>query len=438
MSHRTVLRPPDEALPVPVLRLVILALACTLLPTFLIGALAAPLGADLGVGTGTIGAAVSAFFITASTLSVVGGRIVDRFGDALGFRVGLVGVALATAGIGFLASTGVHLFLGFLLIGASLTLVDAAIARSIAFGVGWRRQGLAFGLKESSVPTASMLAGVSLPLLGATLGWQIPFRIVAVLALLVAASVPREPRVPPAGTTGTPAGAEHGAGEAGGGVDGEVAATTTAVDTSPLTLLAVASGIGGGVAAAVVTFLVPTALMVGLGATAAGLVLAGASVISILVRLAVGVAADRHPRRLMEMIVVGLGCGLVGTTALALAAWGRAPTAQVGELVAPVADPGTLSVTLLVVGAVLLVGPGWGWTGLVFLTAVRLLPDHPARASSRILMGLAGGGAVMPLAAGWGAERFGFGWTWGVASALMALAVALSITVRARERATLR
>lgn len=540
-------RPPASALPLRAMRVVVASLAIGLLPTFLVGALSVPISDDLEVGTATIGAAVSAFFLAAALSSVPAGRQVDHRGAAFGYRTGLTGVGLTAGVIGLVASAGWHLVVAFAFAGASLAFVDPSITRTITGSVGWRRQGIAFGVKEAAVPSASMVAGVTLPLLGETVGWQVPFLVVAALALGLAALVPssieaggaersvRARRRPPAATAGgtsqtalpspgqgedrhdghgrekhadeAPApqgigqpgdqrrtdrsrGQQHPDGHggdghtAGDGVDGHVTErgvgpcsderavpAHTAERTVPahtagrtaderddrhgqesdhpdgggtavrrLALLALGSGLGGGAGAAVATFIVPTGIVLGVGATAAGLILSVASLGSIGVRLGAGWFVDRRPRAVLDLLVALLAAGLVGGVALAVAAHLGAPPVEVDALagaveVAGATDPAATGVViLLVTGALLMLGPGWGWTGLVFLTATRLTPERPAQASGAILAGLGGGGALFPLGAGWLAESIGFGWTWTIVAAAMALSVLLMMTVRATRR----
>jgi MFS family permease len=541
------------------MRVVVVSLATGLLPTFLVGALSVPISDDLDVGAATIGAAVSAFFLAAALTSMPAGRQVDRRGAAFGYRVGLTGVGLAAGAVGLLVSAGWHLVVAFAFAGVSLAFVDPSIARTITGSVGWRRQGIAFGIKESAVPSASMLAGITLPLLGATLGWQLPFLTVAVLAVVIAVLVPsnievanphrgssratratseamrdrssvttdtgdsirdaspvrtigkagprRGKRASGAtaggGTTdadtersGTPAprAEPQAADDAEAAADVEAAAAVRAEEvrtheltderttehtherttehtherttehthertTEPthertrepthertdgrtsggLVLLAVASGLGGGAGAAVATFIVPTAIVIGVGATAAGLVLSAASLGSIGVRLGAGWFVDRRPQAVFDLLVALLGAGLVGGIALAAAAHLGAAPVEVDALAGAVVVAGETAsatpvvVTLLVIGAVLLLGPGWGWTGLVFLTATRLTPERPAQASGTILAGLGGGGALFPLGAGWLAESVGFGWTWTAIALAMSLSVTLMLIVRAKR-----
>lgn len=443
-------RPPADALPPRALRVVVAALMISLLPTFLVGALSVPIGEDLEVGTGAIGAAVSAFFVAASSLALLGGRAVDRIGARTGYRIGLLGIATAAGGVGLLAVEGWHLAVGFALGGASLAFVDPSIGRTIAGSVGWRRQGMGFGIKEAAVPTASMVAGFTLPLLGPVVGWQVPFLVVAGLAVGLALLVPGDiesimaPPAHDATLTGRRAArAERVASRATrrGTRTGDEPPDEPDGDLRGLALLAAASGLAGGVGAAVATFVVPTALLLGLGAAAAGALLSGASVASVLIRLGAGWLVDRRPRAVFDLLVGLLAAGAVGMAALALAAHagpGPVPVdVAAGEVAVTAIVPdagaaGAGAIVLLVIGAVLVLGPGWGWTGLVFLTAIRLVPRRPAQASGAILAGLGGGGALFPIGAGWLAESVGFGWTWTVVAVAMVTAVALMAVVRAK------
>lgn len=437
------------------MRVVVAALVFALLPTFLVGALSVPISEDLGTGTSAIGAAVSAFFLTASVLALLGGRAVDRIGARRGYRIGMLGIATAAAVIGLLASEGWHLIAGFALGGASLAFTDPSIGRTIAGSVGWRRQGLGFGVKETAVPAASMTAGFTLPLLGPAVGWQVPFLVVAVLAVGLALVVPGDIEAiagPPPAPAPTPTlglsgegGAAGSQGTHSGASDGRAGSAVTGDDDPPdappgepraLVLLAIAAGIGGGAGAAVATFIVPTGLLLGLGAAAAGALLSGASILNLGIRLGTGWLVDRNPRLVFDLLVALLAAGALGMVALAMAGHaGPGPVdvdVAAGEvdLAATAAGAGPWAIGLLVIGAVLMLGPGWGWTGLVFLTATRLVPGKPAQASGAILTGLGAGGALFPIGAGWLAEVAGFGWTWTVVAVAMTAAAGLMAVAR--------
>jgi MFS family permease len=361
------------------------ALAAAVVPVFLTGALSRPMGEDLGFGAAATGLALSAFFVAAGAAAPLMARLTQRVGARTAMRVGIT-----TSGLGCLAVAGAVRSYGQLLavlvvVGAVVGLVDTAAAGAFAGAIRHRRQGLAFGIKEASVPLASMVAGVSVPVAAAWFGWRGAFLAVVALFPSVWIAVPAaRPAAGPA--EGAPTSAPDGVLTAGTGVGGQGLGTVR--------LLALGIAVGAGAANAAATLLVPSVTEMGLSAGAAGLLLAVASVASVVVRLAAGWATDRSTSPPVRWVAVALAVGAIGTVALAL----DGPPAVV------------------VVGAVLALGAGWGWTGLAFLAAIRTAPSVPARAAGIVLSGLAVGGAVGPAAFAAVSDRAGTGAAWWLAA----------------------
>ncbi len=424
-------------------------LACSALPVFLLGALAPRISADLGVDEVAIGGLVAVFFLSGAICSFPGGVITDRIGSSAALRTGVALAATTAAAIALLAHSFWILLLLFVLAGASVPLADTGGARAISTGVPLRRQGLAFGGKEASIPIASLLAGMMVPILGAQLGWRPAYALAAALGVLVLIAVPggldrfgpgssplgvdrgggRDRSVADATASAVPAAAPPSEGDErihdgapvrddGAVVDAEPEpslgdhrhgspepdrpAASTVVPVSArraLLLLAIASGLAGAAGNSAPTFLVSSSVATGVSESAAGILLASASVAGILSRLAAGATADRRggsERRIMGGLMV---VGAMGLAAIA------------------VGGPGWT-----LVGALLAFGGGWGWTGLAFFAAVRLLPERPARAAGTILAGLASGGALGPLSFGALAAGPGYLVAWLCAAGAMLLA----------------
>jgi hypothetical protein len=429
----------SDRLPLGPMAVVVAALVTGLLGSFLVGAFAPEITADLGTGPAAIGRAVSAFFLTAAVSSLVGGRIVDRVGARTGYRLGLGAVAVSGLVAGLLVRSGWHLVIALAIGGAAIAFIDPSIARTITGSVDRSRQGIAFGVKETAVAVASMTAGFALPLLAGRATWQVPFLAIAVVAVALALVIPAgidpghklAPITPPLAVPDPPA---PSSADLGTDPQQPVAPTRSRPVVVPVTperpgqalaLLAVAAGLAGGAGAVVATYLVTAGVAAGLASGSAALLLSLGSIVSIGVRLAAGWQADRLPRGPLPLLAGLLVAGAVGVASLALAA----ALAGTGTEVA--ATPGVV-VLLLAVGAVLALGPGWGWSALVFLVAVRFVPGRPAQASGAMLAGLGGGGAVFPLLAGVLIERSGFVTTWSAVAACMALAAALAMLLHRR------
>ena len=87
-----------------------------------------------------------------------------------------------------------------------------------------------------------------------------------------------------------------------------------------------------------------------------------------------------------------------------------------------------------VLGAILVIGLGWGWTGLVFLAAIRLDPTRPAKAAGVVLAGLGVGGAAGPASFGATAGQVGWAAAWSLAAGSLALAAILAFAAQRLAR----
>lgn len=334
-----------------------LALAAVTSPVFLAGALSTRMRDDFG-GTGA-SVAVTAFFVGAGLLSVPMGWVADRIGARQALRAGVLVSGLADLAIAGWADRWWHVTVVLFLAGTAVGLVDTGGARAFSEGVPDRRHGLAFGIKEASIPAATLLAGLSIPLLAQQLGWRAAFVAAVTFTPAVWTLAPRD--------------------RSRDGVDG--ARARRAVRRGPLTLFATGIALGTGAATAAATLFVPAFDARGWSENAAGVLLAVASAASITTRLATGWTSDRRPTASWWAISVLMTVGASGAGLLAVTGEGTAAIPAV-------------------VGAVLVIGAGWGWTGLAFQTAVRVSPGAPALAAGIVLAGLSVGGAAGPAAFG--------------------------------------
>lgn len=353
------------------------ALACALVPVFLFGALSDLVGEDLGFGEAGVGTGVTVFFVAAGLGAVPAGRLTERVGARVAMVLGCSLAGLASLGIGLLSQRWWHAAVLLALAGASVGLIDTGGARAFSDVVPRHRQGLAFGLKEASVPAAAMIAGAAVPLLGLTIGWRPTFAIGLLLVPLVWLVLPPEVRAAAPPTPPT---------------------DRTRPARSRLVLIAVGSAAGTGASTATASFLVPAAANAGLSVGQAGTLLSVGSALSILARVGAGHGADASPRSELLVVAMMLGAGTVGPVLLAL----NGPSTAIA-------------------GGLLTLGAGWGWTGLVFLSAVRADPSAPAAAAGIVLAGLSTGGALGPLGFGLLASRGGYPAAWTAAAVSMAL-----------------
>ncbi len=378
------------------------ALAAAMLPVFLLGALTGELSQDLGFSEAEVGAAMTILFIVAGTAATPAGRLTERIGAAWSLRIGVALAAAVTALVGAWATNWWQLAIPLATVGVAIGLVDTGAARAYSDQLTAAEQGRAFGLKEASVPTASLLAGLAVPAMAAPHGWRWTFLTTVAIAALVLVSLWRL-----GGRRGEP----RSAGREVERREPPSDAKTTSV-TGPTIWLAAGVGLGAGAATAAAAFMVPALSDRGMTTSGAGFALSAASMASIAVRVVSGLWADRPSARPVGAVVV---LCLIGSAAAAVLALPVAPLAVVGA-------------------AVVLLGAGWGWTGLAFLTAVRANPGAPAAAAGVVLTGLALGGALGPIAFGVLAARLSYTGAWIATAIALGVAAVTAFATRGAFR----
>ncbi|GAB2748541.1 hypothetical protein GCM10027174_23610 [Salinifilum aidingensis] len=357
------------------------------LPVFLVGGLAVQLQHDLGFGAALLGIATAGFFGVAAAASRGMGWFVERIGARRGMRLAALGsgaclLALAPA------TNEVWLLAVLWLSGLPNALGQPASNLLIAQGVPQHRRGTGFGVKQSSIPAATLLAGIAVPAIALTIGWRWVFVSAGVLALLAAAVVPGGPRAERSATGG---GARRG---------------RPAGLLRPLLLLAIAGGLASAAANALGAFVTTTAVDVGFAPAAAGLVLSLGSLVGLSVRLLAGIAADRTAPDLVRVITVMLVGGSIGYGCMAV----------------PVP-------AVFLVGVAVAFGAGWAWPGLLNFAVATIAPGRVASATSFTQTGIYLGGSLGPLLFGVLAQHGGTSWAWCAAGAAALLAAGLLLFV---------
>lgn len=344
------------------------------LPVFLLGAMAVFIRDDVpAFDEVLLGAGVSVYFAVSAAASVVGGRAAELHGPRRGLLWAALLSAVALLVIGA-APSETWLLAAGALGGVANGLGQPSSNLGLARGVRGDRQGLAFGIKQSSVPMASLLTGIAVPLIALTLGWRVTCGVAALLAIGVVAIMPRDFGPAP--------------GPARVGV-------STEAPRRALLLLAGGAGLGAAAAASMATFAVLSAVASGIGAGTAGYLFAAGSGAGVISRLVIGRQADIRGERHLPVVTRLLVVGALGYMLLAA---------------------GGLHSAVVLAGMVLAFALGWGWPGLLAFAVVRLHPGAPGAASGVVLAGGTAGAVVGPLLFGYLARDASFAWAWGIAA----------------------
>lgn len=371
-------------------RIVAATSVCAILgviPLNLTGALAVFIRRDLGFTESALGLAVSGFYVSSTLTSVVAGRASERMGARRTLTTAIALSGLTLLGIASLTRSWWHLAALLVLGGVANAVAQPATNMALTRLIPPARQGLAFGLKQASAPTATLCAGLAVPVLGVALGWRWGFALAATLPVAFLVLLPRR------GVLASRVNPRREAPQA---------------STGSLLLLSFAVSLAVATASALGAFFVESAVAQGWSPAVAGSWMAVGSVVSILVRVLLGWQADRWGPRL-EVV-----SALMFTGALGLFLLGRVTSAAA-----------------LGIGSVVSFAFGWGWPGLFQFAAVRRREHAPGHATGVVMIGMFLGGVYGPSTFGALVERQSYAVAWTAAAAAMAAGGALVLVGRA-------
>lgn len=355
------------------------------LPTFLLGALAVQIRADLDLGPAQIGLAAATLFAVSGVLARPLSKVVQRVGASRGMAISALLAAVSLVGVASAPSFEV-LVLALLVGGCANAMAQPSANLSISRMIGSGRLGLAFGIKQSSIPMASLLGGLAVPGIALVYGWRLAFLIGAGAAIFVAVwAAFRRSGAAPTFAIGQPQ--DRGTPRAG------------------LWVLTIGAGLAAAAATSIGVFLVDSAVESGTSPGSAGLLFAGAAVGGLVIRIALGAAMDRFPTRSPYVLISNL---LVAGT--------------IGYLLLAIGTP-----QFLLIGALLAYSGGWTWPGLLHFAVVRDNRQHAAAATGVVQTGLSLGSAGGPLLFGILVEATSYQTAWVAAAGV---AVSAAITFR--------
>lgn len=352
---------------------------------------------ELEFGSARLGLAAGTFRLAAMITVVPLGRFADRIGATRALRIAALIGAVSSLGVGLLANSWGELVLWLAVGGVGSALGQPAANRLVVNAVPRDRQGLGFGIKQASQPGATMLAGLSVPLIAVTLGWRAAFIIAALLAVLAAIAARGRARPLP-----QPIGSQP---------------DMVAGRRSTLVMLGFAFAMSTATSSSLTTFAVDSGVRAGTPERFAGLILAVASVVAIVVRIVSGWACDRLTSNHLIISAVLMGTGAVGLGLLATGMpWATFP------------------------GVVLGLSGVWGLSAVFWFSVLRLFPHRPGRITGALAPGADVGAAVGPFLFGVTAQGAGFSTAWMLAASMALLGTVLMLLanrlVEGRNRTT--
>jgi predicted MFS family arabinose efflux permease len=338
----------------------------TVMPGFTVGALAPAIEQDLHASRTAVGLMISAFYAATAVGSPITKRAAARLPTPVVLAVAAVvacAALLAVSQANDLATMTAALVTG----GLSNGLVQPAAGRLIAARVPRRRRSLAAGTVGAALGAATLVPGLLVALVLPTYGWRTAMLIAGLIALIPVTLTPltRVPFGP------SPARAER-----------DTAARRT---SGVLVLWALAAALSATGNNAVATYFIQLGTHSGLPATITGNLLSLSALLAIAVRLAAGALTDRAPHRNPAVITAMMLTGGLGLALIAIS-----------------------TPTTFVLGAALAFSAGWGWTGLLLATTLRLVAHKAENAGHTVQIGIYTGATIAPYAFAALSSTFGY------------------------------
>lgn len=357
------------------------------MPVFLLGAQSTYIRAELGFGSAALGVAVGCFFAAAAIGALLFGRTADRLSDRESMALAGALCFSGGAGVALWSHSWSALVVWMVVLGFGNAACQVTANIDMARSIPPNRRGVGFAVKQSAVPVAVLLAGISVPVAAGPAGWRAPYLFTGLAGALVIAVAfrrrdSRSHRHARTADTDRPA-------------------------LAPLVLLTVAMTLASAAANAMASFIASWGHELGVSSARVGLVMAVGSALNVLVRLASGALADRRYGRNLPVVAGQMVIGGVAVLALSL---GEA------QIFWPV--------------SVLAFAVGWSWPGLLMFAVVRVSRDRPGRASGMLQAGAFAGGAVGPVIFGFVVDSGSFVGAWRMAGAALLTAAALVLWAR--------
>lgn len=376
---------------------VVAMVSFVMLPVFLVGALSLQMRQDIAISPAQFGLVASVFFLMSAVASLPVGRLAQRWGAVRSLRAAALTAFGGYLAIGLVVQTWRGLFVSLGVVGCANAMVHPAGNLAIARGVSTAR-GLAFGVKQAAVPTATLIAGAAVPVAALYVPWRVVFIVVGfgtVITAMLASVITEIPA--PVTAQGRPV---RAAGDTGGLV------------LLPLIMVAIGGGLGAAAVNAFSIFFVPAAVSIGWEEISAGRMLFFSSLIAIFLRVAIGGAADRLHSDGILGIVACTGVGAVTFFTMGFS------------------QQSVFFATVLIVGFAI----GWSWQGLFQFTVALKNGTQTAVATSIAQAGVWVGGVLGPLSFGAIADRYGFTVSFFIGAALQLAAIGFFLYAKRRYR----
>jgi MFS family permease len=358
------------------------------LPQYLVASLAVSMREDFPYSDAQLGVAAGVSFAISAVVSVGSGKLVGRIGVAAAVSLAVGLVAAASLGMAVFADSAAAIIGLMVVHGLGSGIGSPTFARLIAGGVRAEKQGTAFGLLTSAPQLSAFAAGLALPLIAHPLSWRAAFVLPGAVGAVCLLGLFR---------------------------GGHLSAQAVRSESAPrrirglrsIHLIGVAAALASGAVIGMRSFLVVFAVAEGFDQGAAGLLLSALGLTAIGSRVGLGLLGDRRPGDALLRAASLMTLCAAGFVLMAIGGHG-----------------------LIIAGALLAGGLGWGWQAPLSLAVVSRYPHATGAAIGIQMSGFYTGALVGPLMIGFLAEHGSYSTAWVLCCGLALAAGAVALLVR--------
>ena len=368
-------------------------------PLYLYGALSVQITEGLKYRPSFHGLGATSFYLVAAVFAVSLGRTTDRLDPVITLRLAIIMTIISNLGITF-SNSLVMICASLAIGGLGNALATPGIAQLVQERIELKKQGLAYGFKQSATGLSTLLGGAAIPFVALDNQWRYVFGLGVLFALGILFKLNRmsSSKLSDLRTTNSK----------------ELRASQAKIKHSyspEVKLISTSFAIGAAVGAGLITYLPLSNAEVGLKPTESSLVLILASSSSLITRFVVLLYMDRTNIDSIRICIVMMFLGSIGLFGLS-----------------------TMSNRVITISSVISYAFGWGWIGLITYKMLRI-SDGNLGSNVGLMQAAAAVGSISgPIALGAAYELSGFALMWQISAFGLVLSLLFLTTSQVKSK----
>lgn len=367
-------------------------------PLYFYGALSVQITQGLGYRPSLHGLGATSFYLVAAVFAVSLGRTTDRLDPVITLRLAIIMTIISNLGI-TLSNSLVVICASLAIGGLGNALATPGIAQLVQDRIELRKQGLAYGFKQSATGLSTLIGGAAIPFVALDNQWRYVFGLGVLFSLGILLKL--------RGMSSSKLSDLRKLHKK------ELKVSRTKAKhsySSEVKLISTSFAIGAAVGAGLITYLPLSIAEVGLNSTESSFVLILASSSSLITRFVVLLYMDRTKIDSIRICIGMMFLGSIGLFGLS-----------------------TMSKGVITISSLISYAFGWGWIGLITYKMLRI-SDGNLGSNVGLMQAAAAVGSISgPIALGATYELSGFALMWQISALGLVLSLLFLIASQFKQ-----